>query len=275
MREVNIGRLLELHELLVIERGHFERARHKLERQHDNLPYLLALQDFHKLKNAVVEIEQIATDARLESTRVAANRTAQMLSNIGYPPNLAEGISYNSVGCRGMFNHLLDILSRLRDDCSSHLYFQISPGAAPMVQPNSAPFGQEVEKKFVGAIEDIDEAARCLALERATACIFHVMRVLEIAVCVVANKIGANTIDEHGRGLPWGVIANNMKSVIDKMPKGSDQQTSWYRVQSYLEVVNRAWRTPTAHPKQTYTIVEAQKVFEATRTFMQELAPLA
>jgi hypothetical protein len=98
---------------------------------------------------------------------------------------------------------------------------------------------------------------------------------LEVAATVVADKIGAAVTDEHGRGLAWGVIAANMKAKIDKMPRGSDEQTRWYRAQSLLETVNRAWRTPTAHPKKTYTPAEARRVFEATRAFMQELAPLA
>jgi hypothetical protein len=41
-----------------------------------------------------------------------------------------------------------------------------------------------------------------------------------------------------------------------------------------LVAVNRAWRVPTNHPKETYTPDQAQEVFDATRTFMRELAPL-
>jgi hypothetical protein len=108
-----------------------------------------------------------------------------------------------------------------------------------------------------------------------TVCVFHLMRALEVAVRVVADKIGAAVTDEHGRGLAWGVIAANMKARIDQMPRGSDEQVKWYRAQALLEVVNRAWRVPTAHPKKTYTSEEARRVFEATKALMQELAPLA
>jgi hypothetical protein len=137
-----------------------------------------------------------------------------------------------------------------------------------------APFGEEVEAKFQTTSEDLSEAAKCLALQRFTAAIFHLMRALEVAAHAVAGKIGATVIDEHGKRLPWGVIANNMKIVIDRMQKGSDHQIKWYRVQNQLEVVNRAWRVPTAHPKQTYTPDEAYRVFDATKGFMQELSPL-
>ncbi len=101
------------------------------------------------------------------------------------------------------------------------------------------------------------------------------MRALEAAAAVVADKLGATIADKYGRTLAWGIIASNMKLEIDKMQKGSDEQIRWYRAQSFLEVVGRAWRNPSAHPKRTYTIEEAKNVFAATKAFMQELAPLA
>jgi hypothetical protein len=135
-------------------------------------------------------------------------------------------------------------------------------------------FGKEVFDSFPTANEDIEEAGKCLALGRATASVFHVMRALEIAAQVVASKIGATVTDGAGRGLPWGVIASNMKPLIDAMPKGSEEQIKWYRVQQNLEAVNRAWRVPTNHPKQTYTMEQANEIFEASKSFMRELAPL-
>ena len=92
---------------------------------------------------------------------------------------------------------------------------------------------------------------------------------------MVADTIGAAVTDADGRGLGWGVIAKNMKDKIDQMPKGSEQQIDWYRVQSHLEVVNRAWRVPTAHPKHTYTEEEAAAVFSSARSFMRDLSALA
>ena len=175
--------------------------------------------------------------------------------------------------CGTLFRHLLEIVSRLRDDCSGRIYFQIAPENARLLEMDADHFGPEVGKAFGDAVEDIAEAASCLALERPTACVFHLMRALEVAATLVADKIGAAVSDEHGRGLAWGVIAANMKAKIDKMPKGSDEQTRWYRAQSLLETVNRAWRTPTAHPKKTYTPAEARRVFEATGAFMQGVGP--
>jgi hypothetical protein len=136
-------------------------------------------------------------------------------------------------------------------------------------------FGSDVLNKFGSAVnDDIEEAGKCLALGRGTATVFHLMRVLESAVQTIAIKIGATIHDGQGKGLPWGIIADNMKPIIDRMPKGSHDQIKWYRVQYDLVVVNRAWRAPTNHPKEVYTPEQAREVFAATKAFMNELALL-
>jgi hypothetical protein len=64
-----------------------------------------------------------------------------------------------------------------------------------------------------------------------------------------------------------------MKPKIDVMPEGKEK-IRWYRVQQDLVVVNRAWRVPTNHPKETYTTDQALEVFDATKALMRELAGL-
>jgi hypothetical protein len=272
MRELKVGRLLELHERLVIDKGLFERAHHELTAA--GIGHLRFESDeFLRLRNAVAELEDVADALNLIAARVAAKRTRQAMDAIGHRPGLALVMQQDN--CGTLSRHLLEIVSRLRDDCSGRIYFQIAPENARLLEMDADHFGPEVRKALGDTVEDIAEAASCLALERPTACVFHLMRALEVAATVVADKIGAAVTDEHGRGLTWGVIAANMKTKIDRMPKGSDEQTRWYRAQSFLEVVNRAWRTPTAHPKKTYTAEEARRIFEATKAFMRELAPLA
>jgi hypothetical protein len=134
-------------------------------------------------------------------------------------------------------------------------------------------FGEEGFDAFSFAREDIEEAGKCLAFQRSTAAVFHLMRALESAAQVIANKLGAGVTDANGKGLPWGLIAQNMKPKIDVIANGNEK-IKWYRVQQDLVAVNRAWRVPTNHPKETYTVDQAREVFDATRAFMKELAAL-
>ncbi len=164
--------------------------------------------------------------------------------------------------------------SRIPDDLKEHTLLSLDPRSVHLFR-EPRPFGDAVFDAFPAASGDIEEAAKCLALERGTACVFHIMRALESAAGVIAAKIGATVCDQHGKGLPWGIIADNMKPKIDAMIRGSSEQISWYRVQQDLVVINRAWRVPTSHPKESYSPEEAQEIFNATKAFMKELAPLA
>jgi len=170
-------------------------------------------------------------------------------------------------------NYAKDLVNRFSDELSTRIVVSISPRHAKYLN-NETLFGDEVFKAFPNTREDIEEAGKCLAFERPTAAVFHLMRALESAVQAIANKLGATVHDSNGKGLPWGVIADNMKPKIDAMQRGSAEQTKWYRVQNDLVVVNRAWRVPTNHPKETYTPDQAEEVLDATRAFMKELAPL-
>ena len=53
----------------------------------------------------------------------------------------------------------------------------------------------EVIAAFPSARDDLAEAAKCLALGRATAVVFHCMRVLEIALRAVAQTLNDQSID--------------------------------------------------------------------------------
>ena len=57
------------------------------------------------------------------------------------------------------------------------------------------------------------------------------------------------------------------------MPRGPEKD-KWSEALTLLVHVKQAWRNPTMHPKRTYTQAEADDIFRATRSFMQNLADL-
>jgi hypothetical protein len=83
-----------------------------------------------------------------------------------------------SAGLEPLVHELhLRILEELDDR-----YFLLVPTEAVGFYWQKAPlFGPEVEQKFPAMTEDISEAGKCLALNRNTASVFHLMRVMEIA----------------------------------------------------------------------------------------------
>jgi hypothetical protein len=131
--------------------------------------------------------------------------------------------------------------------------------------------GEKVEAAFVDAIYDLAEAGKCLALERSTAAVFHLMRAMETAVRILGQKLQATVVNEHGETLAWGILVANIKPKIEALPRGP-KQDEWLKLHALLHSVNRAFRTKTAHPAQKYTQEEAENASNATKAFMQEMA---
>src|SRR5438034_3071734 len=70
-----------------------------------------------------------------------------------------------------------DLHNRIMDDFSHHLLFAIPRDEVKYYEQRGSLFGDAVIKGFPSAIEDIEEAGKCYATERTTACVFHLMHV--------------------------------------------------------------------------------------------------
>jgi hypothetical protein len=163
----------------------------------------------------------------------------------------------------------MEALSRLCDELQSTHMVIIDRRYATAFAVSSSPFGHDVESKFPKASEDIVEAAKCLAFQRPTATVFHLMRVMEIAVQGLFSKILAKgTIDR-----PWGMLLSDIAAAIALLPTKAERD-AWSEVKSLLYHVKQAWRNDVMHPKQTYTQQEAESIFLAVKAFMASLAVL-
>ena len=132
-------------------------------------------------------------------------------------------------------------------------------------------FGENVNKKFSPAATDIEEAGKCLALDRGTACVFHLMRVMEVGLKGLAAKLG----------IPYAPSWESYLGQIDKRitAKHKTKGINWKKDEPFyrdllglLIAVKISWRNPTMHVVRRYTPEEAEGVFDAVRAFMQALA---
>jgi hypothetical protein len=235
-------------------------------------PQLFTADSFQIIFEKVKKLSSAIAETELPLSTASAADLLEEFERAEVLPNGDRRLRGQTLG--SIKGHIGFMQSTFGRELEARTVLMLSPSDAALYGRTTPPFGNEVADQFPDTIEDISEARMCLALGRYTACVFHLMRALERAAQVVADKIGATVVDEHGRHLAWGVIAENMKPKIDAMTKGSDDQIRWYRVQQSLVAVNRAWRVPTNHPKQTYTEEEARNVFAATGAFMQELAEI-
>lgn len=166
------------------------------------------------------------------------------------------------------------LVSRIIDELNTQYYFHLDQRDVSFYL-TERPFGDAVVSKFPKATEDISEAGKCLAMQRPTACVFHLMRVLELGVQTLGKKVKVK-INVHTE--TWHQILLHVNKAVLALPSKTPRQKakkSRYAVASaHLESVRLAWRNEVMHPKQTYTREEARNVYNACSVFMAYLAEL-
>jgi hypothetical protein len=137
-------------------------------------------------------------------------------------------------------------------------------------------FGDEVPKAFPSVIFDVNEAAACIAMARGTAGVFHLMRVMEVALGVLGAKFSIPT--DHTN---WQNVIDQAEKKIGQMgqdpiwhsqPDWKEHQEFYSQAISHLLIVKNAWRNFTAHARGKFTEEEAQAMFGDVKRFMQKLA---
>jgi hypothetical protein len=174
------------------------------------------------------------------------------------------------LGISQAINHLL---SRVKDDLSFQNFYRVAPedfqfyGRADL-------FGQAVAKKFKGAVMDIQNAGNCLALGQGTACVFHLMRAMELTVRQLGRRLNVTITPQT----TWRQMTGQMDDKIKKMPETTDRlkhkRNDWEAARANLHAVGSVWRNNTMHPATSYTPSQARDVMNAVRVFMISLAEL-
>jgi hypothetical protein len=189
-----------------------------------------------------------------------------MSSTIAYRIN--NHIADNPKVDNQLKNLINELHSRISDELDSRFVFILSMSEKTFYNPDISIFGKEVVNKFGDMNEDIVEAGNCFALGRYTACVFHLMRLIEIAVQKLGDSFGINLTHEK----KWQEIINLIRKEIKvKYSKHHPDKIKWDDLLAKLETVKDAWRNPTMHPKATYTEEEARYILNAVEIFMKGL----
>jgi hypothetical protein len=173
----------------------------------------------------------------------------------------------------GISQAIVHLLSRVKDDLNAQRFFYVEPGYAPFYGQDQL-FGAMVAKKFPSAKEDIKNAGNCLALGQPTACVFHLMRAMEIAVRQLSKRLKVTITPQT----TWRVMTGNMDPKIKAMPDATQRQkqkkNDWEAARTNLHLVGSVWRNNTMHPATSYTQSQALDVMNAVRVFMSGLSAL-
>jgi hypothetical protein len=146
---------------------------------------------------------------------------------------------------------------------------------ASLFKPPFPLFGQTVADKFPGVTYEIDEAAKCLALGRATASVFHSIRCLEAAIEALSRCLGIPD-PTKAADRSWFKLLAAMKAEIDRRWPPSqlpgDDARFFGEAHAALAAMQNPWRNATMHLEQKYTPDEARHILGMVEGFMKKLA---
>ena len=183
-----------------------------------------------------------------------------------------QSITYDRAALR-----LKDLHDTIASDLSSGAYFlMLTPDEATLYeQPEGPPFGSDVHKRFPQARYDIDHAAKCIALGESTAAVFHSMRAAELALQLLARRMGIT----YPEWSDWGKLLTDMDGKLKKMVQIQDKTPAVKKRMAYfaqaradLAAFNEAWRKHVAHPRESYDPYQAMSIFTHVKSLMQQLA---
>ncbi len=203
--------------------------------------------------------KQICQEAGLN---VSAQHAARLIDLVSQPTVNLRQLRYKS-------ESLLEII---RDEMTSSIFFAIELDKKHLVTDSNL-FGKEVATAFPSTIVDIEEAGKCLAFERATACVYHLMRVMEIGLRALGNTLQLPPSPNPA----WEII---LKKCDDEQAKSFVQRTLEWQTNAIflgeaaamLRSVKTAWRNPTMHIERVYTEEQAQDIWNVVKGFMRHLA---
>jgi hypothetical protein len=165
---------------------------------------------------------------------------------------------------------LIDLQQRIIDELADRVFLAIPAEDIEYYSQKDNLFGLQVEARFPQMSEDISEAGKCFALHRGTAAVFHLMRVMEIAVQHFGSKLGVKLAAEKS----WQNILDEINKAIKALDQKAAQTKAYAEASSHLYNVKLAWRNEVMHPKTTYTVEEARAVLISVRTFVRGLSEM-
>ena len=176
---------------------------------------------------------------------------------------------------RDRYRHNIEHLNNhIRDALKTEMFLHVHSSVSHLYG-NRQLFGADVLSKFPKSIEDVESAGNCLALGQPTACVFHLMRVMEDGVQSLGRKLKVR-IDVKVE--TWHQILEHVDMAIASMPNKTSIQRKRKETRANTSVllshVRIAWRNDVMHPKKAYTLEEAKEVFDAAKAFMRHLARL-
>lgn len=156
-----------------------------------------------------------------------------------------------------------------RDELEARCVFVMNPAHTAYYTPTAPLFGGAVDEAFPSAALEIDEAGKCRAVGRWTACVMHLMRALEAPISALALKFSVDI------GQNWNSALNQIDAALKSIAKSTDgaEAEQWAsEASAHLRVIKNAWRNHAQHGKARYDEEQAISIWNNVESLMRNVS---
>jgi hypothetical protein len=174
-----------------------------------------------------------------------------------------------SVSSKQLSKVLSEVENTIRREMSCVQFFYMPSEQTDFYSQNEL-FGAQVNAKFPSIQYDMEEAGNSFAMGRGTACVFHLMRIMEVGVREFGKKLGVSLVNEKN----WQNILDELNKAIKILSPKAAGTVEMSQASANLYAVKLGWRNEVMHPKDTYTLEEAKNLIGQVKLFMGQLATI-
>lgn len=216
----------------------------------------------------IMKICELAEMSQMQETRDMAIRLVDGLN--GQLPTT----------CSELLWKLDSLQSQIQNESQKRIFMAIDQADSGFFEKDRL-FGDDVYTNFPTARDDIKESGNCLASGCATACIFHLMRVAEIGLRVLAWDRRVRFLKRPHiliENRQWEEILIELEKSEAEIQKykntsAREAQLAFYHgAMVELRAFKGLYRNRTAHAKEIYDIHQARSAMTHVSAFMRILA---
>lgn len=174
------------------------------------------------------------------------------------------------------FKELADTVEKLhvvyQGEIRQRVFAYISSDRVKYFDQNDL-FGPEVARAFHSCSQEIRDAGTCYATDQDTACVMHLMRVLEIGLTVLAKAFGVKSDREQ-----WHNIIENIEKAVNSLGPSS-AIPDWKECKEFYSSVclefryfKDAWRNHAMHSRERFNGPAAERILTHVGDFMRQLS---
>lgn len=165
-----------------------------------------------------------------------------------------------------------ELLNIIRYQLRSRLILMLPPSKTNYYDDVFKVFSYATREAFPSAFVDMTEACKCFALGRHTACVFHLMRVLEAGLDALSKSL------EKPIGKNWNVALDMIeKEIRSRSIKTHGQQWKidepfYSEAATHFRFIKNAWRNYAVHLHEHYNQERSRMILDHVGEFMRHLA---